>query len=55
VARYVALLERKTPDSAVVVKGWSALPPAVKAEIVALVQASGMKRAWLMVWRRWPR
>lgn len=40
VAFYVALLERESPDLAAVVKGWNDLPPAVKAGIVAMVQAA---------------
>jgi hypothetical protein len=40
VAVYVALLEREMPDLAAVVKGWKDLPPAVKAGIVAMVQAA---------------
>jgi hypothetical protein len=40
VAFYVALLEREAPDLAAVVKAWNCLPPALKAGIVAMVQAA---------------
>jgi hypothetical protein len=37
----LALLARKSPDLALVVERWEALPEAVRAGIVAMVKAAG--------------
>ncbi|MCZ6654505.1 MAG: hypothetical protein O7D91_15935 [Planctomycetota bacterium] len=39
-ADYLALLERKSPDLALLVKRWDTLPEAVRAGIMAMIRAS---------------
>lgn len=39
-ADYLALLERESPDLALLVRRWDSLPEAVRAGIVAMVRAS---------------
>ena len=39
-ADYLALLERKSPDLALLVKRWDKLPEAVRAGIMAMIRAS---------------
>ena len=39
-ADYLALLERKSPDLALLVKRWDTLPEAVRVGIMAMIRAS---------------
>ena len=39
-ADYLALLERKSPDLALLVKRWDTLPEALRAGIMAMIRAS---------------
>ena len=40
-AHYLALLKQESADLAVIVEAWAELPEAIKAGILAMVQASG--------------
>ncbi len=42
-ADYLALLERKSPDLALLVKRWDTLPEAMRAGIMAMIRASDVQ------------